>query len=124
MKSLGNVEATLSGVTVGIYWDWIEEADEETVSVFRTAIEKIKLLGAVVKEIKIPELEEMRVAHIITAVTELSAVTNVDVDKHFSEISAASLTAFALGHHFSAIETVNAMKEMWQLWSIYLRRWM
>ncbi len=111
VSALSDVEATLSSVTVGVNWDWLQVADKETVTVFRQAVNKLKLLAAEVKEIKIPELEELRVAHTITAVTELSAVMSDDVDQHFSEIGPSSLMIAAMGHSFSATEFINAMKQ-------------
>lgn len=109
--TFSNISSTLSGLTIGVYWDWIEVADKETVSVFCKGIEKMRSLGAVVKEIKIPELEEIRVAHIITTVGELSAVIKVDVDEHFHDIGPGTLLVSALGHHFSATDCINAMKQ-------------
>ena len=109
---LSDVRAsTLSGVTIGIYWDWIQTADKETTAVFNEAVEKLKTLGATVTEIRIPELEELRVAHTITAVTELSVVMSEDVDKHFSEIGPGPLLVTAMGRGFSATECINAMKQ-------------
>ena len=110
-NALSTVGATLSGVTIGVYWDWIEEADQETVSVFHNAVDELKLLGAVIKDVKIPELEKIRVAHIITTLTELSAIMAVDVDKHFYEIGPGPLMVSALGREFSAKESMNAMKQ-------------
>ena len=71
----------------------------------------MKLLGATVKDVKIPELEELRVAHTITAVTELSAAISEDVDKYFSEIGSGALLIVAMGHSFTAAESLNAMKQ-------------
>ena len=107
----GNVEATLSGVTVGVYWEWVEVADKKTVAVFRKAVEKMKSLGAIVKEIKIPELEELRVAHVITAVGELATLISADIDKHYHELSITPIMVSAMGSQFSAVESINAMKQ-------------
>lgn len=108
---LSDASTALSGLTVGVTWDWIEKADVETVSVFRSAVEKMKLLGAVMKEVKIPELEEIRVAHIITTVSELSSMMSADVEKHFYEMDPGALLVAALGQQFSATDAINAMKQ-------------
>ncbi len=102
---------SLSGLAIGVYSDWIENADKETVVMFKDAIEKMKRLGAEVKDIKIPELEELRVAHTITAVTELSSIMAEDVANHFSELGAGAILLFVMGQCFSAIESTNAMKQ-------------
>ena len=111
LNCLRAVGRNLSGVTFGVYWDWVNTADKDNVAMFREAVEKITSLGAVVKDIKIPELEEIRVAHVITAVSELASAIGVDVDKHFDCLGPGSLLVAAMGHHFSAVECVNAMKQ-------------
>ena len=111
LKPLLNAEASLSGVTIGVYWDWIEHADKETVAVFRQAVNKLRSLGANFKEIKIPELEEIRVTHVITAVSELSTTMSADVDEHFHEMGPGPLIVAAMGHQFSSTEVINAMKQ-------------
>ncbi len=103
--------SSLSGLTIGVYSDWTENADKETVVVFKDAIEKMKRLGAEVKDIKIPELEEIRVAHTITSVTELSSIMGEDVTNHFSELGPGAILISVMGRCFSAIESTNAMKQ-------------
>ncbi len=102
---------SLSGLIIGVYSDWTDNADKETVVVFKDAIEKMKRLGAEVKDIKIPELEELRVAHTITAVTELSSIMAEDVANHLSELGAGAILISVMGQCFSAIESTNAMKQ-------------
>ena len=109
--TLASTRATLSGLTVGVYSEWLQFASKNTLLVFNDALQKLKLLGAVVKEIKIPELEELRVAHTITAVTELSSALSKDVEKHFSDLGPSALLIASMGHCFSATESVNAMKQ-------------
>ena len=111
LDCLGTLGTGLSGLTVGVYWDWVEAADKETVGVFREAVRKLTVLGMLVKYIKIPELEELRVAHVITSVGELAALMSMDVDKNFDKLGPSALTVAVLGHSFSAVESVNAMKQ-------------
>ena len=96
---------------MGVYWDWVEAANKETVSVFCEAVRKLTALGMLVKDIKIPELEELRVAHVATSVGELAALMSVDVDKIFDKLGPSALTVAVLGHSFSAVESVNVMKQ-------------
>ena len=111
LDCLGTPGTGLSGLTVGVYWDWVEAADKETVGVFHETVRKLTALGMLVKDIKIPELEELRVAHVITSVGELAALMSVDVDKNFDKLGPSALMVAALGHSFSAVESVNAMKQ-------------
>ena len=111
LNCLTSMDVGLMGLTVGIYWEWIEAADSCTVKVFREAVEALALKGIVVRPVKIPELEEVRVAHVINSVSELSALTSVDVDRSFSSLGPSATMVAALGHCFSAVEMVNAMKQ-------------
>ena len=110
-EALDNIKTTLDDLKIGVYFDWLQFADKDTVTAFNDAVEKLKMLGAVVKEIKIPELEEVRVAHTITSVTELSALLSKDVEKHFSDLGPEALLVAAMGNCFSAIESTNVMKQ-------------
>lgn len=111
LNRLGNLEPNLAGVTFGVCTEWTDRADKETVMVFEEVIRKMKLLGAVVKEIKIPELEEIRVAHVITAVSEISATMSVDIDRNFHRLGPGPLISAAMGHSFTATEYLNVMKQ-------------
>jgi len=111
LKYLSSREVELSGLTVGIYWEWVEAADSSTVEVFRKAVKSLAVEGIEVRPVKIPELEEVRVAHIIHTVSELSALTSVDVDKSYSSLGPSATMVAALGHCFSALEMVNALKQ-------------
>lgn len=102
---------SLSGLTVGVYTDWINKSNKENTDIFNSTIEKMKMLGAQVKNIKIPELEEVRVAHTITAVTELASANRDVIAHHFSDLGPGILIISALGQYFSAIESINAMKQ-------------
>ena len=102
----------LEGVTVGVYWEFFEHADQEVVSVCKKAVEKMRVLGADVVEVKIPELEEARVAHIISSLGEAACTSQVDVDKHFNEINPETLLAMLLaGFMFTSVDYVNANKQ-------------
>lgn len=56
-------------------------------------------------------MEEIRVAHVITALEELSSLLSVDVDKHFHDLGPELLIVAATGYNFSATESINAMKQ-------------
>ena len=101
----------LEGVTVGVYWEFFEHADQEVVSACKGAVEKMRELGADVIEVKIAELEECRVALMVNVLAEAFTSTQVDIDKHFDEINRETLLAMLGGAMFTAVDYINANKQ-------------
>ena len=101
----------LEGVTVGVYWEFFEHADSEVVSVCKKAVEKMRELGADVVEVKIPELEEARVALLVSILAESASSCQIDVDKHFDKINPETLLAMLGGCMFTAVDYINASKQ-------------
>ena len=111
MSLQGLGEARLDGLKVGIYWKFFEDADPEIVQKCKAAVSHLKTLGADDVEIKIPELEESRVAHAVITISEFANALGIDVDKHFDELTLESLLLIGVGYHFSAVEYLNAQKQ-------------
>lgn len=62
----------LDGLRFGVYPDWNEHADPEIVLSFKEMLLKMKKRGAEIHEIDIPELDEFRIAHAITILSEMA----------------------------------------------------
>ena len=101
----------LEGITVGVYWDYFNHADPEIVQVCKRAVGWLKNLGVEVEEVFIPELEEDRVAHMVSISAEFSNVLGIDMDKHFSEINPETMIVLAGGLHVTAVEYINAQRQ-------------
>jgi len=61
------------GLRIGIYDAWFHHADPEVVEACSAAISRLVSNGAVTVKVQIPFLEELRVAHQITIVSEMLA---------------------------------------------------
>ena len=109
LKGLGEVK--LTGLRVGIYWKYFEHADPEVVAACKAAVRQMESLGAEVKEVVIPELEEARVAHFVTVSTEMGTAMLADVDQHFDEMNLETQLALGLSFGASAVEYINAQKQ-------------
>ena len=109
LKDLG--ETKLDGLKVGIYWKYFEDCDPEVVRNCRAAVSHLKSLGAEIVEMKIPELEESRIAHIVSIVSEFANSLGIDIDQHFDELTLESLLLIGVGFHFTAVEYLNAQKQ-------------
>ena len=109
LKGLGDTD--FSGVKVGIYWKYFEHADPEVVEKCKLAVVQLKSLGVTVVDITIPELDDCRVAHAVSIMSEFVNALAKDIDNHFSEITPESNVVLAAGNTFSAKEYINAQKQ-------------
>ena len=107
----GIEDANLEGLRVGVYWKYFEHADAEIVAKCKTAVGQLQSLGATLVEIKIPELEDTRVAHAVSIMAEFASSLGVDVDKHFDEFNPETLLPLAAGYNLTAVEYINARKQ-------------
>lgn len=62
----------LSGMKMGIYREWFDHASPEIVESCYTMLDRMQQMGARVVEIEIPELDEMRIAHAMTILSEMA----------------------------------------------------
>lgn len=62
----------LEGVRIGVCTPWFEDCRTEVAQAGHALLERLSAAGARIVEIEIPELEELRVAHMITITLEMS----------------------------------------------------
>eukprot|EP00899_Mesostigma_viride_P003844 jgi/Mesvir1/13460/Mv16519-RA.1 len=63
----------LEGARLGVYFDWFDDADESVVQVCQRVLDDLhREYRTEVVDVKIPELEELRVAHMCTLASEVS----------------------------------------------------
>ena len=101
----------LSDITIGIYNEWFEDADTSIVLACKKAVKSLEALGANVLEIKIPELEEVRVAHVITTTSEMCDMAASDFDEHFNDYNLETLIATLAGYSTTGVQYVAAQKQ-------------
>ena len=65
--------AELNNLTLGIYADWFNHATPSIVSACEAMLNSLCECGARIKKIEIPELDEIRIAHAVTILCEMSA---------------------------------------------------
>jgi len=104
-------ETRLDGINIGVYWEHFEDADADIVKDCKETVTKMETLGANIVSIKIPELEEARIAHSVSIISEFTNALSVDVDKHHDKLNMESHVLLNLGNHFTAVEFLNAQKQ-------------
>ncbi len=67
----------LKGLRFGVYPAWNEHADPEIVARFKEMLSVLVERGGTLTEIEIPELDEFRIAHVITILSEMAKCMQV-----------------------------------------------
>ena len=109
LEGLG--ESRVDGLRVGIYWEYFDDAEDDVVECCKAAVRQLESLGAEIVEIKIPELDMIRLAHFITIVSEFYSALAKEVDDHYSELNPETLFVLAFANHISSLEYINAQKQ-------------
>lgn len=104
-------DRSLNGLKIGIYQDFFNHCDPSVKSVCKASLQVLTSLGASIVDIKIPELEETRIAHLITIFAEFSNALACDVDKHFNVLNLETLLALVPGFQIQATDYINAQKQ-------------
>jgi Asp-tRNA(Asn)/Glu-tRNA(Gln) amidotransferase A subunit family amidase len=102
-------QADLKGVRLGIYPQWFEHASPEVVQVCRSMVEQLKAAGAVVHEVLIPGLDEIRIAQAIIILSEMAmAMSKYQPERH--QMGAAVRLSLVLGEAMSSSDYVKAQQ--------------
>jgi Asp-tRNA(Asn)/Glu-tRNA(Gln) amidotransferase A subunit family amidase len=109
----------LSGVTLGIYPRWFEDASPEIVQRCKETLQVLEDAGAVVKEVTIAGLEEARVGHAITILTEMATAMEPHYATHRKSFGHATRVNLALAREFTGRDYVLAQ----QVRTESLREW-
>ena len=107
----GITDGTLEGVRIGVYRQFFEHCEDSVRKVALSSLQVLESLGAVLVDVKIPELEETRVAHLVTVVSEFSTNLACDVDRHFDIFNPETLLLLFPGFHCPATDFINAQKQ-------------
>jgi len=99
----------LKGIRLGVYRPWFEHASLEVVRACDLLLEKLASSGAQVKQIIIPGLDTMRVAHAITILSEMAASMNNYPD-HSKDFGAEVRVSLSLGRVCTADDYIKAQR--------------
>ena len=65
----------LSGLKMGVMWEWFNDASPEVIDACKKSLAKFEELGAVIVEIDIPFLNEIKNSHAVTITSEIVSAT-------------------------------------------------
>ena len=100
----------LSGVHLGIYRPWFEHADPAVASACKEGVKRLQSLGATLVEVEIPELDLVRLAHLVIIATEMAAARLADSAAARARYGYDVRLNFALARDISAAEYIQARR--------------
>jgi len=99
----------LSGITLGIYTPWFKHATPQVVSACEALLDKLVQAGAKTREIEIPELDSMRIAHVISILAEMAASMQ-NYREHIKEFGDSVKVTLTLGQVFTSSDYLLAQR--------------
>jgi Asp-tRNA(Asn)/Glu-tRNA(Gln) amidotransferase A subunit family amidase len=102
--------ADLRGVTLGVYWPWFRHATPEVVQHCESLVGALVARGATLREVELPELDLLRVAHIVTITSEMVAAMMPYDGQHRHDFGLDARANLASARGATAAEYVKAQR--------------
>ncbi|HKZ69221.1 MAG TPA: amidase [Anaerolineales bacterium] len=100
----------LRGLTFGVFRPWLDHATPEIVSACNAALKTLESLGATIREIEIPELDSMRIAHAVTILSEMASALEQHRAAHNSDHGLDVRINLAIGRACTSRDYVQAQR--------------
>ena len=102
--------ANLAGVKLGVFSPWFKHASTDIVQNCERMLEAFKAQGASIEEIEIPELNEARIAQIVTILTEMLTSLQPHFKTFRQPFGLDALLNLTLAKDFSGCDYVKAQR--------------
>jgi Asp-tRNA(Asn)/Glu-tRNA(Gln) amidotransferase A subunit family amidase len=106
----GTAPASLAGLRLGVYWPWFRHATPEVVERCEWLLGELVAHGATLREVEIPELDLMRVAHVATITGEMAAAMASHYRTHRRDFSIDARANLAIARSFNSSEYLTAQR--------------
>ncbi|KAM7180085.1 uncharacterized protein RBU57_014018 isoform 1-T1 [Macrochelys suwanniensis] len=101
----------LKGLKLGVNWTFFKACDAEILAVCQKAVEHLQALGASVVDVPLPEMEEVRVAHLICILSEMRDFLQPDFNTHFQQMNLETRLILALASQFTVLDYIKANRQ-------------
>jgi Asp-tRNA(Asn)/Glu-tRNA(Gln) amidotransferase A subunit family amidase len=108
-------DGDLTGVRVGIYEPWFQDADPAVVAACQAAVDGLEAAGATVVPIEIPELAPIRSVHLISIVAEMAAAQIAELRDQGARYGLDTRLNMALATALTAQDFVHAQRHRGRL---------
>ncbi len=116
----GYDDGDLSGVTIGLYRPWFEDADTAVVHHARRGVALLEAAGAKVVEIEIPNLRLLQSTHLVTIASEMAAAHARYFPGHKKDYGLDTRMNLALARRLTAADYVHAQRHRKRLCDHFL----
>jgi len=99
----------LAGLKVGVWPEWFDHAEPGVVAVARAALARMEEAGAEVVEFELPGLDDARVAHAVTVLTEMGRSFQ-RTQAHWRELAPATRINLKIGQSAAGADYVAAQQ--------------
>ncbi len=106
----GRNQPDLRGVTLGVYWPWFRDADDEVGAVCEAMLEQLREQGARICEVVIPDLEAARVAHAVTICAEMAQAMSATHARHHHEHGCDVRINLRIARALTALDYIGAQR--------------
>lgn len=103
-------EQRLSGLRLGIFSPWFEDAADDVVSQCRNAVEALTEAGLHLQEVEIPDLHLVRSVHLVTIVSEMASAHDLFYARHRQDYGLDTRLNLALGRSLTSRDFVHAQR--------------
>ena len=107
---LHGLDPDLTGVTLGVFTPWFEDAEPDVVAACRRVLAAMQERGAVVREVEIPDLDLARVSHLVTISSEMLDNMQRWLGDHRRDMGHDVRTSLALAESLSNLDYIRAQK--------------
>uniref|UniRef100_A0ACB8ETC9 Uncharacterized protein n=1 Tax=Sphaerodactylus townsendi TaxID=933632 RepID=A0ACB8ETC9_9SAUR len=85
--------------------------DPEILSACKKAVDFLESVGASVVDVSLPEVEEIRVAHVICILSEMRDFLQPDFSNHFQQMNLETRMNLAIASQFTALDYIKANRQ-------------
>lgn len=108
----------LEGFRLGIYRQWFDHAAPEIVTASNQMLDRLVEAGAELVEIAIPDLDGMRIAQVVTILSEMASSME-NLKANWGDFGAPTRINLALGRSFTSFDYIQAQRMRTRAISIF-----
>ena len=101
---------SVQGLRIGVFTEWFDHSREEVRQAARGLLDQLVAQGAQVVEVSIPELDALRVAHLVTITSEMRASMDPHYRVHRSDFSNETRANLALARFITTSDYLKAQQ--------------